>query len=75
MVVGGGPTGVELAGALAEISRHTLSRDFRHIDPGDAKIILLEGEDRLLQSYPTVLSESARKQLKRLVWMYVPANV
>ncbi|MEO8217145.1 MAG: NAD(P)/FAD-dependent oxidoreductase [Acidobacteriota bacterium] len=66
VVVGGGPTGVELAGALAEISRHTLSRDFRHIDPADAKVILLEGEDRVLPVYPPSLSQKAKRQLQGL---------
>ena len=48
VVVGGGPTGVELAGALGEISRDTLRKDFRHINPADANIFLIEGEDRVL---------------------------
>jgi len=63
VVIGGGPTGVEMAGAIAEISRHTLARDFRHIDPSQARVILIEGEPRLLAAYPPDLSESARKQL------------
>jgi NADH dehydrogenase len=63
VIIGGGPTGVEMAGAIAEISRHTLARDFRHIDPSEARVILIEGEPRLLASYPPDLSESARKQL------------
>jgi NADH:ubiquinone reductase (H+-translocating) len=48
VVVGGGPTGLELAGAFAELTRQVLRRDFRHIDPGEARVILLEGGDRLL---------------------------
>jgi NADH dehydrogenase len=63
VIIGGGPTGVEMAGAIAEISRHTLAKDFRHIDPAEARVILIEGEPRLLAAYPPDLSESARKQL------------
>jgi NADH dehydrogenase len=66
VIVGGGPTGVELAGALAEISRHTLARDFRHIDPTQARVILVEGVDRVLPPFPPELSEKAREQLVRL---------
>jgi len=66
VIIGGGPTGVELAGAIAEISRHTLARDFRHINPSEARVILLEGDPRLLAAFPLDLSESARKQLTDL---------
>jgi NADH dehydrogenase len=66
VIIGGGPTGVELAGAIAEISRHTLARDFRHINPSEARVILIEGEPRLLAAYPPDLSERARKQLTDL---------
>ncbi|MCP5158937.1 MAG: NAD(P)/FAD-dependent oxidoreductase [Gammaproteobacteria bacterium] len=66
VVVGAGSTGVELAGTLAEIARETLRREFRHIDPMVARIILLEGSHRVLQSYPEDLSEKACKQLERL---------
>ena len=66
VIIGGGPTGVELAGAIAEISRHTLARDFRHINPSEARVILLEGDSRLLAAFPPDLSESARKQLTDL---------
>jgi NADH:ubiquinone reductase (H+-translocating) len=66
VVVGGGPTGVELAGALAEIALHTLKRDFRSIDPTMASVILIEGQDRVLPSYPAALSQKARAQLERL---------
>ena len=66
VIIGGGPTGVELAGAIAEISRHTLARDFRHINPSEARVILIEGDSRLLAAYPPDLSESARKQLTEL---------
>jgi NADH dehydrogenase len=71
VIVGGGPTGVEMAGALAEISRQALSREFRRIDPTHARIILIEGESRVLPPYPEDLSAKARMQLERLgvdVW-------
>jgi NADH dehydrogenase len=63
VIIGGGPTGVEMAGAIAEISRYTLCRDFRHINPSEARVIVIEGEPHLLAAYPPDLSESARKQL------------
>jgi NADH dehydrogenase len=66
VIVGGGPTGVELAGALAEIANDTLRHDFRHIDPSQARIILVEGGDRVLPAYPPQLSEAARKKMERL---------
>ena len=66
IVVGAGPTGVELAGALSEIARHALARDFRHIDPKQAHVILLEGTDQVLPSYDDGLSEKAREQLVRM---------
>lgn len=66
VVVGGGPTGVELAGALGEIANDTLKRDFRAIDPTDAKIILVEALDRVLPTYPPDRSRSAKRQLGRL---------
>lgn len=66
VVVGGGPTGVEVAGALAEIRRYALRRDFRHIDPGEATVMLLEGGPRLLSSYPDELSQRAKRELRRL---------
>jgi NADH:ubiquinone reductase (H+-translocating) len=66
VVVGGGPTGVELAGALGEIANDTLKRDFRAINPGDARILLVEALDRVLPTYPLDRSESARRQLERL---------
>jgi NADH dehydrogenase len=66
VIIGGGPTGVEMAGAIAEISRHTLAKDFRHIDPSEARVILIEGGPRLLAAYPEDLSDSARKQLEHL---------
>jgi NADH:ubiquinone reductase (H+-translocating) len=66
VVVGGGPTGVELAGALGEIARDTLKRDFRSIDPTNARIVLVEALDRVLPPYPKGRSASARRQLERL---------
>jgi NADH dehydrogenase len=71
VVVGGGPTGVELAGALAEISRHALANDFRAIAPETARIILIEGGPSVLPAYPNSLSAFARTALERLgvaVW-------
>ena len=66
VVVGGGPTGVELAGALGEIAHDTLRRDFRAIRPGEARIILVEAMDRILPPYPPDRSRSAQRQLERL---------
>jgi NADH:ubiquinone reductase (H+-translocating) len=66
VVIGAGPTGVEMAGTLAEIARHTLSGEFRHIDPASARIQLLEGSPRVLQAMPPDLSERATQQLQRL---------
>jgi NADH dehydrogenase len=66
VIVGGGPTGVELSGALCEVAQHALSRDFRRINPAQARVILLEGSDRVLQSYRPELSAKARQQLERL---------
>jgi len=66
VVIGGGPTGVELAGALAEIRQKALDRDFRRIDPRDATVMLLEGGPRLLPSYPRALSQKAKDSLRGL---------
>lgn len=66
VVVGGGPTGVELAGAVSELARDTLRHDFRSIDPRATKILLLEGMDRVLQAFPPSLSEKCRISLERL---------
>jgi NADH dehydrogenase len=66
VVVGAGPTGVELAGALAEIARRTLAADFRHIAPERSRVVLVEAAPRLLPAYPEELSASARRQLERL---------
>jgi NADH dehydrogenase len=65
-IVGGGPTGVELAGTLAEIARHTLHGEFRRADPRSARVLLLEAGPRVLSNFPESLSEKARTQLERL---------
>lgn len=66
LIAGGGPTGVELAGSLAEISRHALAHDFKNIDPTQARVVLIEGLDRILPTFPPELSEKAHRQLARL---------
>jgi NADH dehydrogenase len=66
VVVGGGPTGVELAGAIAEISHDTLKKDFRSINPADANIFLIEGAERVLPAYPPKLSRAAEQALIKL---------
>jgi NADH dehydrogenase len=66
LIVGGGPTGVEMAGAFVELARTVLKRDFRRIDPTKARIILLEAAPNVLAHFPSELSESARRQLERL---------
>src|SRR5437016_5566593 len=63
VIVGGGPTGVEMAGAIAEIARYTLAKDFRHIDPSQARVILVEADPWVLAAFPDDLQISARKQL------------
>ncbi len=65
-VIGGGPTGVEMAGTLAEIAHHTLEGEFRHIDPASAQILLIEGGARILQAMPEKLSQRALDQLNKL---------
>ncbi len=65
-IVGGGPTGVELAGTMAEIARHTLSHEFRHINPAHSRVMLLEAGPRVLSSFDADLSEKARLQLEHL---------
>ncbi|XQA72957.1 NAD(P)/FAD-dependent oxidoreductase [Xanthomonas sacchari] len=65
-IVGGGPTGVELAGTLAEIARHTLKHEFRHIDPAEARVRLIEAGPRVLSSFPEHLSAKAQQQLEKL---------
>jgi len=72
VVIGAGATGVEMAGTLAEIARHTLKGEFRRFDPRNARVVLVEGMDRVLPPYPPDLSEKARQQLERLgvtVWL------
>jgi NADH dehydrogenase len=66
VLVGGGPTGVEMAGALAEISRQSLARDFRHFDPSSARIVLVEAGPALLAAFPDRLRQAARRDLERL---------
>src|SRR5207253_8824180 len=66
VIVGGGPTGVELAGALSEIARQTMIRDFRRINPSNARVILVEGKERVLPGYPADLSKKAEDQLRGL---------
>jgi NADH dehydrogenase len=77
VVVGGGPTGVELAGSLAEISRHALVNDFRRIDPETARIILIEAGAEVLPTYPAPLPAFARRALEKLgvaVWTGSPVT-
>ena len=66
VVIGGGPAGVEMAGAVAELARYTLARDFRRIDPRSARVILVEAGDRLLRAFPECLSAYAKRALERL---------
>jgi len=66
VVIGGGPTGVEMAGAFAEIARHTLAREFRRIDPASARVVLVEAGPRILPAYPQDLSQRAQHQLEAL---------
>jgi len=66
VVIGGGPTGVEMAGTMSEIAQHTLAREFRRIDPKRTRVILLEGSPRILGTFVAKQSERARKQLERL---------
>ena len=65
-MVGGGPTGVELAGAIGELAHTALKRDFRHIEPAEAQILLLEGMDRILPVYPSELAAKAEASLANL---------
>jgi NADH dehydrogenase len=77
VVIGGGPTGVEMAGAFAEIARHSLARDFRRIDPRSARVILVEAGPRILTAYPEDLSRKAALQLEELgvqVWTGAPVT-
>ena len=66
VVVGGGPTGVELAGAIAELAKHTLRRDYRHVETSTARILLVESRDHVLPTYPEVLSMRAEAALSKL---------
>jgi len=66
VIIGGGPTGVEMAGAIAEIARHTLARDFHHIDPSSARVVLIENDPQVLATFPEDLRTSAMKQLQDL---------
>jgi NADH dehydrogenase len=76
-VIGGGPTGVEMAGAFAEIARHSLVNDFRRIDPRGARVVLIEAGPRILPAYPDALSRKAQAQLEALgvqVWTGSPVT-
>lgn len=66
VIVGAGPTGLELAGALAEIARHTLAKEFRNMDPAEARVVLIEQSPRVLPTYPEALSAAAAGHLRRL---------
>src|SRR5207237_7629640 len=66
VVVGAGPTGVEMAGQIAELARDTLSRDFKTADPRTGRILLIEAVDRVLTSFPPSLSRRAERSLERL---------
>ncbi|WP_347279196.1 NAD(P)/FAD-dependent oxidoreductase [Plasticicumulans sp.] len=66
VIVGGGPTGVELAGSIAELAHHGLSGEFRHIDPAAARVILIQADARVLPAFPEVLSARAQRDLERL---------
>ena len=66
VVVGGGPTGVELAGSMAELCKRVFAGDFRRIDTTHSRIVLVQSGDRILNNYPTELSESAKRQLESL---------
>lgn len=66
VVVGGGPTGVEMAGAMAEVAHNTLRRDFRRIDSNQARVLLIEGQDRVLPTFDAKLAPKAQRQLEKL---------
>lgn len=65
-IIGGGPTGVEMAGAIAELANHALTKEFRSIDPGSARVVLVQGADRLLPAFPEDLSAYAKEALEKL---------
>jgi len=76
VIVGGGPTGVELAGAIAEISTQVMREDFRSIDPSDAQVILVEGSKRILEAFPEDLAAKASKSLHGLgCWVWTGKHV
>jgi len=76
VVIGGGPTGVELAGAISDIAQLYMKHDFRHIDPRTSRVLLLDSGDRLLAAYPRDLSAKAEEELKRLgVEVHTKSNV
>src|SRR5690606_25883002 len=76
VVVGGGPTGVELAGAIAEISTQVMREDFRSINPSDAQVILVEGSTRILEAFPEDLAAKAKKSLQDLgCWVWTGRQV
>ncbi len=76
IVIGGGPTGVEIAGAIAELSRNTLTQEFKNIDPKKSQVILIEGGSRILPSFPESLSTRALKDLRALgVTVYISSLV
>ncbi len=66
VIIGGGPTGVEMAGAIAELARYTLASDFRNINPSSARVILVDAGDRLLRAFPETLSAYAKRTLEKL---------
>ncbi|MFO6448747.1 NAD(P)/FAD-dependent oxidoreductase [Erythrobacter sp. NE805] len=66
VIIGGGPTGVEMAGSIAELARHALARDFRHIDPREARVVLVEAGPRVLAAFPEALSAYALRRLEKL---------
>jgi NADH dehydrogenase/putative oxidoreductase len=66
LIVGGGPTGVELAGAIAELARHGMEKDFRRFDPATARVVLVQAAPRILPTFPEALSEKAKRALERL---------
>jgi putative oxidoreductase len=66
LIVGGGPTGVELAGAISELARFGMEKEFRHFDPAQAKVVLVQAGPRILPAFPATLSEKARRSLERL---------
>src|SRR5438874_6128249 len=74
VIIGGGPTGVEMAGAIAEIARYTLARDFRHIDPSSARIVLIESEPQVLATFPEDLRSEERRVGKECRSRWAPLH-